>query len=1054
MPDYDLGTARGKIDVDGEGAVTGFGKAETAQTKWAKGAKVAGAVVTGAGIAIAAGLGLAINSAANFEERMSAVEAVSGASGKELDKLREKALQLGADTKFSATEAAGAIEELVKAGLPVADVLNGAADATVNLAAAGEIDLAQAATIAANAMNAFNLEGKDMEHVADLIAGAANASAIDVGEFGQSLQQAGATANLVGLTFDDLTLAIAAMGNAGIKGSDAGTSLKTFLANLQPTTVKQIELFKELGLLTEDMGNQFFDAQGKIKPMREIAETLQNALAGMTDQQKALTLETLFGSDAIRAAAIIAGEGAEGFDELATSIGKVSAEEVAETRMDNLRGSIEQLKGSVETLAIRFGTPMLNAIRGFVDFLTQLANKFSELNPNIQKAIGIIAAIAAAFLLVLGPILLLVGWLGTIAAAVGLTVGALVGIIAIAFAVVVAIVALVAAIVILYRENETFRNIVQGVWNFIKDTVLTIIENVIEGVQALIQAFKGEGITSDGFVGVMERIGVAAKAVVDFFTDTVIPAIQWFAREFMERFRSASEWLEANVFPVFTALGELIQGVVRLIIGAVNVLWPVFQATFSAIVTVVTTAFNIIKIAVETFVNIVLIIWNNFGSVIFAAVQTVWNALVGIIQGALSIIQGIIQVFTGLITLNWSQVWEGIKNIVSGVWEIIKTIVSTAVAFVQITIDAAIAVIKTSWEAGWELIKGIIEIAWELIKNIVQIAVDFMKATIEAAINLVQNIWNAAWSAIIGILYSAWETMKSATTTALNAIVGFITGFPSAAWNALSGVATTLYDRGTALITGLKNGIVFIVGELVGYFMALPGKIVGWLGDLGSTLYNAGKNLITGFIDGIKSKIGSVQSALGGITSSLTSWKGPPRKDRVILEPVGELVMSGFIRGIQKQIEPLKRMLANVTVTTLKTMGSMTKSVSDIGKAAAEIRRHLEAGGRVQEDFAFRGMSDLVRQFNDDLAVAFNQGRGPDENAWTNPWLTADWLRRFEESQTTLAPAPTQGADVTIQLNFPNVTSAAEAEAVKSALNDADVLSRLIHATRAGVGSR
>ena len=354
----------------------------------------------GAAVAGVAALGAAfvscVSSASAFEKQISAIAAVSGASSDELAALSATALQLGKDTSFSASEAAKGMEELVKAGISVNDVIGGAGRAALDLAAAGAVEVADAAEIAANAMNVFNLTGADMAHVADQIAGAANASAIDVNDYKFSLAAAGAVAATVGIGFEDLTTAIAAMGNAGIKGSDAGTSLKTMLMNLQPSTKKQTELFRELGIITADGSNQFFDATGKAKSFAQIAQVLQNALAGMTDQQRLAALETMFGSDAIRAAAVIAKEGSAGFEELAASIGKISAQQVAETRLDNLAGSMEKLTGSLETGAIIIGKAFTPALKAMVDGLTQLVN---DATPAIER---FAAAFSAAVVLVTG----------------------------------------------------------------------------------------------------------------------------------------------------------------------------------------------------------------------------------------------------------------------------------------------------------------------------------------------------------------------------------------------------------------------------------------------------------------------------------------------------------------------------------------------------------------------------------------------------------------------------------------------------------------------------
>lgn len=349
---------------------------KSSASKWttmSKGFAVGGAL-------LAAGFVAAVSTTAKFEARLSAVQAVSNATAGEMDLLRDKALQLGADTAFSASESASAMEELVKAGLSVEDVLNGAADATVALAAAGGVELTTAAEIAANAMNVFALSAEDMPKIADLVAAAANASAIDVADFAMSLQQSGAVANLVGLDFEDLALAITAMGNAGIKGSDAGTSIKTFLMRLEPSTAKSTSMMERLGIITEETGNKFFDAAGNAKDMADISGVLATALAGQTREQKLATLNTLFGSDAIRAAAVIADEGAAGFDKLGTALGSISAAEIAEIRLDNLAGDIEKLSGSFETLLIANGSIFTDVLRSLVQGATSLVDALARID--------------------------------------------------------------------------------------------------------------------------------------------------------------------------------------------------------------------------------------------------------------------------------------------------------------------------------------------------------------------------------------------------------------------------------------------------------------------------------------------------------------------------------------------------------------------------------------------------------------------------------------------------------------------------------------------------
>ncbi|MCC7372534.1 MAG: phage tail tape measure protein [Chloroflexi bacterium] len=590
----------------------------------------AGAAVAGVGGLAAAFTG-AVTAAAGFEQQMSAIAAVSGASASELAQLQEAALKLGAETSFSAKEAAAGIEELVKAGVSVKDVLGGAAAGALNLAAAGGISVAEAAEIASNALNAFGLKGEDMAHVADVIAGAANASAISVKDYQFSLSAAGAVAATVGVSFEDLSTAIAALGNAGIKGSDAGTSLKTMLMNLQPSTKAQIAEFERLGIATVNsgeafaqlkaallqtsagqqafdklsksntltvenlwkaadklglsvvagsssferwlavsgnLGNSFFDATGKAKPLAEIAGVLQTALAGMTEQQKLASLEILFGSDAIRAAAILAKEGAEGMNELAAAIGKVTAEQVAKERLNNLAGAMEQLKGSVETAAITFGLEFLPVLKEIVEAITEMVNgaipslktageqaaaTFRSWLPAIKEAalalwehreaIGqVVAALAGMAILIT-----VASWIGSLAAILN------------PFGIILlAITASIGALGAAWITN----------WGGIRDSTMAAWEAI---QPALAQAVDWLGVQLAAALDWLTTTGwplmlAAATAVAAWVTQTLIPGITALVDWLGPKLAPVVQWLFETGWPALVEAGNAVSTMVQAVI--------------------------------------------------------------------------------------------------------------------------------------------------------------------------------------------------------------------------------------------------------------------------------------------------------------------------------------------------------------------------------------------------------------------------------------------------------------------------------------------------------
>ena len=356
----------------------------------------AGKTIAGAmGLSVAAiaagivGIGVAtVKSAASFEYEMSRVQAVSNATGAEMQQLSDLALQLGKDTVFSSGQAAQGLYSLATAGVSVADIMGGAGQAALALAAAGEIEVGRAAEIAAAAMNVFKLQGKDVMSVADALAAGATKSAVEVTDLADAFQMSASVAAQAGWTVQELTAALSEMGNAGLRGSDAGTSLKQMLMQLQVPSEKAAKAMKELGINVYDANGNMYDAE-------TVIGILEQAFEPLNQQQRDYNAGVIFGTDAIRAANVLIGQGAKAFDTMRDSVSQAGeANRVATAKMDNLRGSWEQLKGSVETLAISIGTKALPKIREFVDELTAMVNDvldtgdWTQLGERLGELIG------------------------------------------------------------------------------------------------------------------------------------------------------------------------------------------------------------------------------------------------------------------------------------------------------------------------------------------------------------------------------------------------------------------------------------------------------------------------------------------------------------------------------------------------------------------------------------------------------------------------------------------------------------------------------------------
>ena len=329
--------------------------------------------------------GAAVTRFAQFDKAMSAVAATGEDARGSIDALRSAAIDAGADTAFSAQEAAGAIEQLAKAGVSASDILGGGLGGALSLAAAGEIEVGEAAEIAASAMTQFNLKGTDVGHVADLLAAGAGKAQGGVTDMGQALNQAGLIAGQIGLSIEETTGALSAMASAGLVGSDAGTSLKTSLIALSsPSSVAAKEM--------ERLGISAYDANGEFIGMEALAGNLQSQLGGLTDQQRNSALATIFGSDALRTANVLYAEGAEGIAEWTNAVDEQGyAAETAAAMTDNLIGDIERLGGSLDSVLIQSGSGANDALRGLVQGAEGVVDAFGRIPTPVLTATTLIA---------------------------------------------------------------------------------------------------------------------------------------------------------------------------------------------------------------------------------------------------------------------------------------------------------------------------------------------------------------------------------------------------------------------------------------------------------------------------------------------------------------------------------------------------------------------------------------------------------------------------------------------------------------------------------------
>ena len=385
-----------KLIADIGGYTSGIEKAARSTDKLADGAEKtskqhkAAWDQIGKGAAVAAGIGVLavgamVKSYMDFDATMSQVQAATGATGDELDQLRQSALDAGKATVFSATESAAAQVELAKAGVSTADILGGALTGALDLAAAGQLGVADAAGIAATAMTQFGLAGTDVPHIADLLAAGAGKAQGEVTDLATALKYVGPVAHQMGISIEETTGVLAELASQGILADQAGTSLRGMLSALTSPSAIAAKTMKQLGI-------NVYDAQGNFVGFNGVAGQLQSQLGGLTNAQRDQALGMIFGNEQITAARILYAGGANAVDDWTAKVNDAGfAQEQAAAKLDNLSGDLEALRGSIETTLIQGGSAANSTLRKLTQTATGVVNVFADLPGPLQAtAVGLI----------------------------------------------------------------------------------------------------------------------------------------------------------------------------------------------------------------------------------------------------------------------------------------------------------------------------------------------------------------------------------------------------------------------------------------------------------------------------------------------------------------------------------------------------------------------------------------------------------------------------------------------------------------------------------------
>ena len=622
-------------------------------------------VVTGLGTA-------AVKTAADFDSAMSKVAAVSGATGSDFDSLRDKAREMGAKTKFSATEAADAMNYMAMAGWKTEDMLSGI-EGVMYLAAASGEDLATTSDIVTDALTAFGLTAADSGHFADVLAAASSNANTNVSMMGETFKYCAPVAGALGFSVEDTAEAIGLMGNAGIKASQAGTSMRSIMTNLTGDV-------KLSGAAIGDVTIATTNADGSMRSLSAILADCRVAFGGMTEAEKANNAEALVGKNAMSGFLALMNAAPEDIAKVSGAVNncKDAARNMADTMQDNLEGQLTILKSQLQELAISFGDLLMPAVRSIVSGLQGMVDVLNAMPDGVKRVIMIVALLAAA----LGPVLIIIGktlsaigtimtWAPKLAGAISTVKGAFAALSATMMAnpiaiVIAAIAALVAAFIYLWNTNEEFRQFWIRLWNEIKEVAVQVWTAVS---QFLVSAWNGIRNTAVAvWNGIRDFFSGLWAGIKTLFT-TVVTAISTFL---------VGVW----------------NGIRSVITNVVNGIRTFLQSAWNGIRTVITTVMNAIRTVISTVWNGIRTIISTVLNGIRGTVNSVWNGIRNTIS---SVVNGIKNTVSGA----FNAMWSGIRSTISGIYNTIRDGLGNAVNYIT-------GLASAGWRWGADIINGIV----------------------------------------------------------------------------------------------------------------------------------------------------------------------------------------------------------------------------------------------------------------------------------------------------------------------------------------------------------
>lgn len=988
----DVGSAVGHLDLDINGFLKGLKTAQDEaedttkrisseigghlQTA-GKNLETVGSTLTKAVTVPIVGLGgLIVKTSSSFESAMSRVQAVSGASGGELQKLNKKAQELGATTAWSASEVADGMTEMAKAGWGASDIIDGMSG-VLNAASASGEDLAQVSTIVADAITGFGLKAKDASRVADLLTESANAGTIDITDLGESFKYISPIAKTMGFSIEDVTTAISAMSMSGIKGSQAGTSLRTMLTRMVKPTDDVKNAMDELGI---KLTNQ----DGSFKSLNTIMSEMRGKFSGMTDEQKTYYATVLAGQEGMSGLLSILGLTQEEYDKISESMKNCSgvAEDTAKTMLDNFGGQLTILKSSLEGVAIQFGEVLLPYFKNFVAWVQKVVLKLQSMTKEQKEQIVKWAAFAAA----IGPTLLVFGKLTS-------TIGKLMS----AFGAVPKVISTV---------QKDFKLLQLG------------ITHIQEGFALSKAGFSGLGKEASvlgSFLGGLSAPMIASAAAVGVLVAafaTLWKTNEDFRNKMTSTFNEITSAFSAffsGISERFNALGINLESIVNVIksvwLGFCNLLAPIFESAFAQVSTVISTVLNVILGIVDVFIGVFTGNWSQ-----------AWN--------------GIKEIF--------SSVWEGIKSSFSNVGSLLGGVANSILSWFGTSLSGIWSSITGFFtNMGSSIVNAVSSFAINVVNKGKEMAVNFVNAVTEFFTNLPYKVGYFLGYTVTSVAMWTVNMVNKARemgTNFINAVVTFFKNLPTNVMNFLTNAYNNVRQWDINMVNSAKQVGMNFVNNVINFIRQLPSNVSRWfnntinsarnfvsgLGAKGreagmsllnnvvntaksipSKMLSIGSNIVEGVWRGIVSAknrfVSNVKGFFKGIVDGAKSALGIHSPSTVMEDEVGIFMPPGVTNGFKKAMPAMLKNIQSmlnkgvnslktndITVSAFGSVGDFSNAVKSVYEDVALWFESIDARIGKSVDNMLKSLNTLIQTgnlfINSDGSVGYVGYNGFDRN--------------------------------------------------------------------------